>query len=127
MKKCAYCGRENQDAAARCQECGTELVAPLPRSEPPPRWDRIITLDHEVEAERLTSELDGRAIPHLMVSHADSAFDGIFQTSRGWGHVEAPIEHRETILTILNDIRQACPEPETPSAEEEGPDPTASL
>lgn len=26
MKSCAYCGRENTDEAARCQECGTEFV-----------------------------------------------------------------------------------------------------
>jgi hypothetical protein len=24
MKKCAYCGRENDDSAASCTECGTE-------------------------------------------------------------------------------------------------------
>ena len=28
MKPCSYCGRENQDDAISCQECGTELVAP---------------------------------------------------------------------------------------------------
>ena len=27
MKKCAYCGRENDDAAGRCRECGTEFAA----------------------------------------------------------------------------------------------------
>jgi hypothetical protein len=26
MKKCAYCGRENADAAMHCRECGTGLV-----------------------------------------------------------------------------------------------------
>ena len=24
MKECAYCGRENEDAALRCRECGTD-------------------------------------------------------------------------------------------------------
>jgi hypothetical protein len=28
MKKCAYCGRENNDEAMHCQECGTEFAAP---------------------------------------------------------------------------------------------------
>lgn len=27
MIQCAYCGRENQDHAARCHECGSELHA----------------------------------------------------------------------------------------------------
>ena len=26
MKTCAYCGRENEEAARRCAECGTEFV-----------------------------------------------------------------------------------------------------
>jgi hypothetical protein len=25
LKKCSYCGRENDDTAPRCSECGTEL------------------------------------------------------------------------------------------------------
>ena len=29
MKKCGYCGRENEDAASSCRECGTEFeIAP---------------------------------------------------------------------------------------------------
>ena len=30
MKKCAYCGRENDDNAVHCSECGTEIVPPSP-------------------------------------------------------------------------------------------------
>ena len=25
MKTCAYCGRENEDQATKCQECGTDF------------------------------------------------------------------------------------------------------
>ena len=39
MKKCAYCGRENEDDAVNCSECGTEFVQasptqPTPEAEP---------------------------------------------------------------------------------------------
>jgi hypothetical protein len=30
MKKCAYCGRENEDTSVHCSECGTEFVHPSP-------------------------------------------------------------------------------------------------
>ncbi len=33
MKNCAYCGRENEDAAAQCHECGTELTEPAPAAQ----------------------------------------------------------------------------------------------
>src|SRR5437764_8888353 len=36
MKPCAYCGRENEDDATRCRECGTtEFVVAMPQSPPP--------------------------------------------------------------------------------------------
>ena len=36
MKKCGYCGCENDDNAAHCRECGTEFaVAEVPQAKPP--------------------------------------------------------------------------------------------
>ena len=34
MKTCAYCGRDNQEEATHCQECGTELAISPPPSPP---------------------------------------------------------------------------------------------
>ncbi len=35
MKTCAYCGRENEDAATRCRECGTaEFIVSAPPASP---------------------------------------------------------------------------------------------
>ena len=42
MKKCAYCGRENDNQATQCRECGTsEFVAPVPPQavQPPSKKD----------------------------------------------------------------------------------------
>jgi len=36
MKSCGYCGRENDDAAVRCAECGTEIEPP--QSVPDPKY-----------------------------------------------------------------------------------------
>ncbi|MEK7678259.1 MAG: zinc ribbon domain-containing protein [Verrucomicrobiota bacterium] len=107
MKRCAYCGRENDPDAARCLECGTEFTVPLPMSEPLPPLERIATVQNEIEAQRLEIELRSGGIPHVLISYSDSAFDGIFQTARGWGHVEAAGHHRNAVLTILNEIRQS--------------------
>jgi len=63
---------------------------------------KIAVLEDEVQAGLLDSLLRERGIPHLMRSYHDSALDGLFQGSRGWGHVEAPERCREEILAILD-------------------------
>ncbi len=70
-------------------------------------FEKIATIENEIEALRLESELDGRGIPYAVRSYHDTAYDGIFQLAAGWGHLEAPAQYREEILVILVAIRQA--------------------
>ncbi len=82
------------------------------------KLEKIAVLDNEVQAELVDSVLEERGIPHLMRSYYDSALDGIYQTPRGWGHVEAPGSFRAEILAAIEDIkRQASSQAES----EEGP------
>ena len=66
---------------------------------------KIAVLDNMIEAQILDSMLDEQKIPHMMKTYHDSAYDGLFQASKGWGHVEAPEKNRPEILTILKDLR----------------------
>ncbi len=68
--------------------------------------ERIAVIRNEIEAQLLAGELAELDIPHLMKSYYDGAFDGVYQFSKGWGHVEAPSEFRDKILEILTGIRQ---------------------
>src|SRR2546427_12242854 len=108
MKECPYCGRENSDGAISCCECGTELntAATGPVTEATVPWHKVAVLENEVEADLLDVELNSQGIPHVMVSYRDAALDGLFQTLRGWGHVEAPDEVKDQILSILKAIGQ---------------------
>jgi len=77
------------------------------------KLEKIAVLDNEVQAELVDSVLEERAIPHLMRSYNDSALDGLYQTSKGWGHVEAPQSFREEILAVIEDVkRQAAADAE---------------
>ncbi len=67
---------------------------------------KVSVLDNEIEAQLLDSILEERDIPHLMVSYHDTAYDGLFQTQKGWGHVSAPTPFKEEILEILNAVRK---------------------
>jgi hypothetical protein len=70
------------------------------------KLEKIAVLDNEVQAELLDSVLEERGIPHLMQCYHDSAYDGIFQTHAGWGHVEAPAANRDEILGVIEDLKR---------------------
>ena len=124
MKTCTYCGRENEDQATKCQECGTEFVRGPARTEGPPeesgetdRFEKAAVLDNEVQAELMDEVLSERNIPHIMQSYHDSALDGLYQTGKGWGAVLAPLSFRAEIQTALADIkRQSQASSGTPEA-----------
>lgn len=67
-------------------------------------FKKIVALDNEIQARLMDSILTEREIPHRMRSYHDSAYDGIFQTQKGWGIIQAPIEYKEEILAILADL-----------------------
>ena len=67
---------------------------------------KVIVLDNEIEAQLLDSILSEMDIPHLMVSYHDTAYDGLFQTQKGWGHVSAPTPFKQEILEILEELRR---------------------
>jgi hypothetical protein len=66
---------------------------------------RIAVIESMVEARVLDSMLNEQGIPHVMKSYQDSAYDGVFQGSMGWGHIEASDEHEPEILALLKSLR----------------------
>jgi hypothetical protein len=67
-------------------------------------FKKILILENEIEAQLLDSVLEERNIPHRIRSYHDSAYDGIFQTQKGWGAVLAPPEFEEEISAIYRDL-----------------------
>jgi hypothetical protein len=68
------------------------------------RTVKILEFNNEIEAKLLDGMLAERDIPHLIRSYHDSAYDGLWQTQSGWGHLEAPEKYREEILKIFNEM-----------------------
>ena len=69
-------------------------------------YKKAASLEHEIEAQLLESILVERHIPHLMRSYHDTAYDGLFQTQKGWGVISAPPSYHHEILEILSDLRK---------------------
>ena len=67
---------------------------------------KVAILDNEDEARLTESILAERGIPHLMRSYYDTAFDGLYQTQKGWGYVSAPASRKDEIIEIISDIRK---------------------
>lgn len=65
---------------------------------------KILILNNEFEANLLSGLLNEKNIPHLIRSYHDSAYDGLWQSSSGWGHLEAPPEHSEEILNLYREM-----------------------
>ena len=69
---------------------------------------KIAVLDNDFEAQMLESILKERQIPHLLKSYYDTAFDGLYQTQKGWGHISSPDQYSEEIKEILSDLRKTA-------------------
>jgi len=66
---------------------------------------KVATLENDIEASLLESVLNERRIPHVLRSYYDTAFDGLFQTQKGWGYVSVHSAHVEEVKEILSDLR----------------------
>jgi len=76
-------------------------------------YTKVATLENDFEAQLLESILLERNIPHMLRSYHDTAFDGLFQTQKGWGTISAPEEYLAEIKEILSDLREKATTPVT--------------
>lgn len=68
---------------------------------------KIAVLDNTFEADMLTAVLDENRVPHLIRTYEDEAYGTLFQTTKGWGAVLAPEQHREEIKRLLDELRRS--------------------
>jgi hypothetical protein len=85
------------------------------------KLERIAGLDNEVQAELVDAILSDRNIPHIMRTYHDSAYDGIFQGSMGWGEVEAPAAFRDEVAAIIEDVKRQAASSDTTLRDPEAP------
>jgi hypothetical protein len=69
-------------------------------------FTKVMILENDIEANLVDSILDEREIPHIMQSYYDTAYDGLYQTQKGWGHVSAPVSYHEEIKEVVFDLRK---------------------
>jgi hypothetical protein len=67
---------------------------------------KVATLENDIEATLVESILIELQIPYLMRSYYDTAFNGLFQTQKGWGYVSVPRSREEEVKEIISDLRK---------------------
>ena len=67
-------------------------------------YEKIVDLSSEFEAELLSEVLEDKKIPFGIVSSADSAMGGIWELENGWGYIEAPLQYKDEIMKIYDEI-----------------------
>lgn len=69
-----------------------------------------IELDNQFEADVFAAILEEENIPHTVVNHYSLAYDGLFQMSMGWGHIDIPEEYQkkaaELFLNYKNSLKK---------------------
>jgi hypothetical protein len=68
------------------------------------KLEKILVFNNQMEAKLLEEILTEKNIPFLIRSYYDLAYDGLWQVQSGWGHLEAPAEHRLEILEIYKEM-----------------------
>ena len=69
-----------------------------------------IEMDNEFEADVFSGLLDEENIPHTVINHRNMAYDGLFQVTMGWGHIEIPEEHKEKSAELYRNYRKSLQE-----------------
>ena len=75
------------------------------KTSQPNTFVKISIIENDFEAQLIESILKEREIPHRIHSYHDTAYDGLFQTQKGWGKIEAPQSYKSIIIDIINQIR----------------------
>ena len=70
------------------------------------KYVKVTILENEIEARLLDSVLDERNIPHMIISYHDTAYNGLYQTQKGWGYVRAPVTYHNEISEILSHMKK---------------------
>ena len=71
-------------------------------------FTKVASIDNLIEAQLLTSILKEQDIPHQIISYHDTAYDGLFQTQRGWGEIKAPAHHHAEIQKVIDHVRSSA-------------------
>ena len=70
-------------------------------------WVKVATLESQFEADLVAKALSERGIAHRVRPHHDSAYDGLYVPSQGWGSLWTEEKEREGAAAVVAEVRRA--------------------
>lgn len=132
MKYCPECEAEYRDDVQMCADCEVSLISDEEYSqrkreeeeekESLAREDFVTVkvAENAFEADRFRTALEQEGIPVMVRTFQDTAYDGIYVSQKGWGHVEVPESQFSKAEKIVDDLSDAFPDVKGEGGEEEG-------
>jgi hypothetical protein len=109
MKECAYCGRENEDAALRCRECGTEefntatpAKARLSELDPEEELVTLVSTQRLADADLILSRLGAAGIEGFIPDQFLMQTVGFNLNTFGYGRVQVRRKDLEKAKELLS-------------------------
>lgn len=101
MKECAYCGRENEDDAVRCLECGTDAFktdapgesADLPKLDPQEELVTLVAGQRLADADILVGRLEAAGIEGIIPD--EFLMQAIGFNLNTYGYVRVQVRRRD--------------------------------
>jgi ribosomal protein L40E len=106
MKKCEYCGRENDDAATACAECTTEFPSASPRDNPEEQPLRDPALDLATVATFRNPMDAGMFKARLEAAGIEACVPEEYTPHIFWNTIPSPLEH-VTVRVAAKDYEAA--------------------
>jgi hypothetical protein len=134
MKKCSYCGRENEDNAAHCFECGTDFVQntlPPPARGPDlarPKYQirplspeeakldliTIVNCQTLFEADMIVSELEAAGITALIPDEFVAEAFAYGLNALGYVRVQVAPKDYDAAKDVIEDADRRAAAPSAP-------------
>ncbi|MCX8118630.1 MAG: hypothetical protein N3G78_11930 [Desulfobacterota bacterium] len=71
------------------------------------RWKEVGVIDHRFEGDRLVQALKDAAIPHVLRSCLDTAYDGLYVPQKGWARVLVPEAWSEEAEKVVVEVKRS--------------------
>ncbi len=66
---------------------------------------KVAVLDNAFEATLVEQIMNDQEIPYVIRSYHDEVYGNLFQATKGWGAIQAPLSFKERIEAIVRDVR----------------------